>query len=381
MALGGLGLHNNFMQNNRLVSVDWLRGLAMIFMIQAHVVFFLSPWYPALRLGELTTNSLIYNWVDLDTYAAPAFVFLVGFSLFLWRQKNNSLTPWQQQSTVFKRGALIFLLGFFVSWVMRGHFMINDILNVIGFSLMLCAIMWRLPLLIFLAVGLLLLTLAPMLQQWSGYLLLDHYNLVWPGVDDGVWSWSEVFVNYVIRGNQGLIPWVSFSLLGWCAAYVWFKSKWSLAALAIFLYVAYYLIEQSFFAGPYVAIFAYYPATTVFMFKSLSLILALLLLFNLVARLQIKSLSFMSRFLTLYSRFSLSVYVVHLILCLGLLRWAGIIGYNDDTYYTETLLTFEQALWLSWVFMGLVGVGLHYWDRYNGGKYSLKWGLGQLTRP
>ena len=368
------------MESNRLVAVDWLRGLAMLFMIQAHVVFFMAPWYPSLRLGELSTQSLIYKWVDLDTYAAPAFVFLVGFSLYLWSQKNKSLNPAVQQFKVFKRGALIFLLGFFMSWMMRGHFMLNDILNVIGFSLILCALIWRLSPIWFLLMGVIILIVSPFGQAWSGYLLLDHYNLVWPGVDDGVWSLKEIFTNYLLRGNQALLPWVSFTLFGWCTAYVWSRSPWGLAFLALVFYGLYYTIETFMIGGPYVSIFAYYPATTVFMFKSLSLILILLLLFNIVASRWLDKVTVLNRFLTLYSRFSLTVYVVHLFIFLGLLRLIGLLVVGDDKAFTENLITIEQALVLSWVFMILVGFVLHFWDRHNNGKYSLKWGLAFLTR-
>ena len=127
----------------RLPCVDWLRGLAMLAMIQAHAVFFWSPWYPLLHSNQLDYHHPLYKWVDIDTYAAPAFLFLAGFSLYWWHKNHAELSPSQQQWQVFKRGLIIFALGLIVSGLKHGHWMLSDILNTTGVSLMVLSLLWR----------------------------------------------------------------------------------------------------------------------------------------------------------------------------------------------------------------------------------------------
>jgi uncharacterized membrane protein len=54
---------------------DWLKGLAILFMIQCHALVLLRP--------ELKTDRL-YRWLDaIDGLVAPAFLFTAGFTLGL----------------------------------------------------------------------------------------------------------------------------------------------------------------------------------------------------------------------------------------------------------------------------------------------------------
>ena len=59
----------------RLESVDWLRGLAVLLMVQRHALSLLEP---ELRQSDAARRLL---WVD--GLVAPAFFFFSGFSLSL----------------------------------------------------------------------------------------------------------------------------------------------------------------------------------------------------------------------------------------------------------------------------------------------------------
>lgn len=59
----------------RIRAFDWLRGLAVLFMIQCHAFALLKP--------ELRSGPLFQRLVWLDGLVAPAFIFSAGFSLAL----------------------------------------------------------------------------------------------------------------------------------------------------------------------------------------------------------------------------------------------------------------------------------------------------------
>ncbi len=59
----------------RLRTFDWLKGLAILFMIQCHALVLLRPQHQTDR---------VYRWLDgIDGLVAPAFIFTAGFSLGL----------------------------------------------------------------------------------------------------------------------------------------------------------------------------------------------------------------------------------------------------------------------------------------------------------
>ena len=59
----------------RIQAFDWLRGLAVVFMVQTHAVVLLQP---SLREGRFFRH---LNW--FDGLVAPSFIFAAGFSLAL----------------------------------------------------------------------------------------------------------------------------------------------------------------------------------------------------------------------------------------------------------------------------------------------------------
>jgi len=82
------------MRSQRLPSIDFLRGLAMIIMALDHVRLYFGSgnWYSDPTNLETTTPALFFTrWIT--HFCAPIFVFLAGTSAFLYGSKQSSTKP------------------------------------------------------------------------------------------------------------------------------------------------------------------------------------------------------------------------------------------------------------------------------------------------
>jgi len=129
----------------RLAYIDWMRGLACVLMFQTHCY---DSW-----LGGAARKSTFFMWSQLGgTLPAPLFLFLAGISFALVTDKlrQRGANPNHVARTTILRGAEIFglgllfrlqefLLGF--PWAPWTDLLRVDILNTIGFSMMLMGVM------------------------------------------------------------------------------------------------------------------------------------------------------------------------------------------------------------------------------------------------
>jgi uncharacterized membrane protein len=129
----------------RLAYVDWMRGLACILMFQTHCY---DSW-----LGGQARQSRFFMYSQLGgTFPAPFFLFLAGISFALvtekLRQKNEP--PGRILRSTLRRGAevlgygLLFRLQEYViawGWAPKSDLLRVDILNTIGVSMMLMALL------------------------------------------------------------------------------------------------------------------------------------------------------------------------------------------------------------------------------------------------
>ena len=133
---------------NRLAYIDWMRGLACLFMFQTHCY---DAWLsPAARQGRL-----IY-WSQLGgTLPAPTFLFLAGFSFAFvtlrLRAKGFDANHIARQTIL--RGAEILGFGYLFrlqeyavawGWAPWTDLLRVDVLNIIGLSMMLMGVLIRL---------------------------------------------------------------------------------------------------------------------------------------------------------------------------------------------------------------------------------------------
>jgi len=130
---------------NRRGYIDWLRGISVLIMIEAHT---LDAWT---RLDARHNST--YGWAMIVAgFAAPAFLFLAGVALALAAgsrlRRGNSPT---ETGVLARRRALqIFGLAFLFrlqSWLISGGDPVQallkvDILNVMGLSMLAAALLW-----------------------------------------------------------------------------------------------------------------------------------------------------------------------------------------------------------------------------------------------
>jgi uncharacterized membrane protein len=126
--------------------LDWLRGLAVLIMIEAHIV---DSWT---RLDQ--RESTMYGLsVILGGFGAPLFLFLAGVAVALsaGSKSRRSGDPKAASRSVVKRGLEIFGLAFLfrlqamvVSWGSWRSLLKVDILNIMGPSIMAAAALWGL---------------------------------------------------------------------------------------------------------------------------------------------------------------------------------------------------------------------------------------------
>jgi uncharacterized membrane protein len=126
--------------------LDWLRGVAVLIMIEAHI---LDSWT---RLDQRGTPYYGYS-VILGGFGAPLFLFLAGVAVSLsagskeraWGDRE----PGAARRAVMRRGLEIFLLAFLfrvqamvVSWGPWRSLLKVDILNLMGPSIVAAAALW-----------------------------------------------------------------------------------------------------------------------------------------------------------------------------------------------------------------------------------------------
>jgi uncharacterized membrane protein len=129
----------------RLAYIDWMRGLACGLMFQTHCY---DSW-----LGGQARQSRFFLYSQLGgTFPAPLFLFLAGisFALVIEKLRRNNQPPGQILRSTLRRGAEILGYGFLFrlqeylmawGWAPKSDLLRVDILNTIGISMMLMAIL------------------------------------------------------------------------------------------------------------------------------------------------------------------------------------------------------------------------------------------------
>jgi len=130
---------------SRLAYIDWMRGLACVLMFQTHCY---DSW-----LGGPARQSRFLMYSQLGgTFPAPLFLFLAGISFALVTEKlrQKNVLPAQIARTTLRRGFEIFVFGLLFrlqeyaiawGWAPKSDLLRVDILNTIGLSMMLMAIL------------------------------------------------------------------------------------------------------------------------------------------------------------------------------------------------------------------------------------------------
>jgi len=129
---------------DRKVYLDWLRGVAVIVMVMAHVND--ASTRDADRQGGLYMQT-----VFIAGLAAPLFLFLAGLSLSMAASmRSATLSHVDAARLALTRGAQVLALAFLfrlqsqlLGWGAFSNFLKVDILNVMGLAMIAAALLWR----------------------------------------------------------------------------------------------------------------------------------------------------------------------------------------------------------------------------------------------
>jgi uncharacterized membrane protein len=204
------------MKNNRIESIDFLRGLMMILMALDHVrmYFAYETWY-AEPTNLATTTPLLFFTRWITHFCAPAFVFLAGTSAFLYgeRKANVKETAWY----LFTRGIWLILVEVVIvnfAWTfdVTYSFIILQVIWAIGISMVTLSVLVFLPKSLILVIGTILV---------FGHNLLDLVTVQGTSTRDFIWyalhQPNAVFINstHVINFVYPVLPWIGLMALGY----------------------------------------------------------------------------------------------------------------------------------------------------------------------
>ncbi len=194
-------------KGGRIIGYDLARSLAMLGMIVVHFTLVAS----GTGAGDQHEPSLLSGLIAaLDGRPAALFMVLAGIGLALMsRRARLAPTPAVVAGTrrVFiRRGVFLLLIGFVNLLIWPG-----DILRVYGVSFFIAAALMAVPGRRLLAIaGLFVLVFSAMVlfadfdRHWDWETLTYH----------GLWTWEGVFRNLLFDGFRSVLPWAGFVLFG-----------------------------------------------------------------------------------------------------------------------------------------------------------------------
>jgi uncharacterized membrane protein len=203
----------NKVKQDRMISIDFLRGLAMVVMALDHVRhFFMGNEANPTDLSEATIPLFLTRWIT--HFCAPVFVFLAGTGAYI-SLKNGRPKEDVAHFLIMRGLLLIFLEITFIqfSWTfeVNFHYFTAQILWVLGWSMLALAGLLYLPSRMTLAIGVVLI---------AGHNLLDRVDTLELGFFGPIWAilhTPEVIsplpgINFQII--YPLLPWVGVMAVG-----------------------------------------------------------------------------------------------------------------------------------------------------------------------
>jgi len=367
----------------RYLSIDVLRGLAAILMVQDHFTEHLS--------GDIASPRYLFTVATtLGLAPAPIFCFLSGLSYYLWLrvQARQRLDSEDVVKYSVRRGAFLFALGILVNifvWLPKETF--NwDVLTLIGASTMLLVFIrnWSPAAITCVCVAILL--IAPPLRDFS------HYDLHWRHLEYiYAFELGQVLLGFFLNGYFPVLPWVVYPLIGFVVGQMFYTRDTTkealpfavvlLGMLLVCVSVSFYLLHPyvpGWFADYYATrwIDHFYPATTNFVLGSLGVLLLGLAVLDHVIDVNplVSSTNPVLAFFRRFGCFVLTTYVVHLALHTWPMWIAAIWdGKNDPTEYYGSAVSTSTALWLALAFVAIFSFCLKFLERHK--QYSIEYFL------
>ncbi len=367
----------------RLFSIDILRAAAILSMVQVHFIGNLSPYEASSKIPYDIS-------IFLGGFAAPIFTFLVGLSLWLWLNKQQSIEADESKMRRFivKRGLLIVLFGLIFAVIMWTPEEIFgwDILPMIGLSTLILYAFRRVPSRYLLSLSVLILLIAPPLRE------LTNYNSHWI-YEEYTYDFTirDILLGVSLQGYFPLLPWLVFPIAGFCLGREITqtdknntkvdKQLPALGIIVIFISAIGALSNTYFPIGAswYLSSYSFYPASTTFVLGKLGFILLAFWYLHKKFDLGDTSETAGMEFIRLYSKFSLTTYVVHHAVHLWPIYLLAAWNDEDIWYFYQDATSTPVALLLTAAFILSFYFILKYIDTRNRKSFSLEGLLRKLS--
>lgn len=350
-------------------------------MIQVHFVYNLSP-------REGSTAALYDMSIILGVLPAPVFTFLVGLSLWLWLLRETALgrSELELSKVVVRRGLFLFGAGLAFAvfvWLPKEVFD-WDILTLIGTSTLILFTLRKLAPGKLIGLAILVLLISPPMRTATGY--ASH----WRG-EEYIYSFTirDVVLGFLLQGYFPLLPWIVFPLIGFATGKHYFGDEpgqrlrgWRIPVAGMGLVGlaglgSYFSDEVPRAMSGYISELSFYPASTTFTFGTLGVtLLGLWVLYRGLDSREILPEGAVLSFFRRYSRFSLTIYIVHHVAHLWplylLATWKG--EHEPSSYYRKAVST-PMAFMLALLFVAGFYVVLVVLERRSKNSFEvfLRW--------
>jgi uncharacterized membrane protein len=190
----------------RIQYIDSLRGLAVIFMVQQHILFW--TWEKHWLSFSLTfpEHPVMLSLYFAGSFAAPLFLMLAGAgAVFLYRGQSPSAAEY------FKRGLFILLCGYLLNflawqWFRHGSWYV---LHTIGIAIMLFPVLNRFSSVKLILLSIAALLLSALIQTWlKTPLMLGNIYMNDTSMNGGMLRLAFA------EGHFPIFPWIGFFLMG-----------------------------------------------------------------------------------------------------------------------------------------------------------------------
>ncbi len=370
----------------RYYSIDILRTIAIIGMIQVHIVEWLSGYYDS--------DTMLYQLSMLvGSFPAAMFTFLVGTSLYISvkRQEDKGIDPRLIADRNLRRGMSIFLIGliFMIFVWMPEEVFAWDILTFIAASLLILFPLRKLRTKGILLVLFLMLAVSPVIRFFTDF--HSHWN-----------QWGEyvpsfelpgVLMGFFANAYFPVFPWLIFPMGGYIVGRACYKGKElhlprtllpagiTLVAMSAAMMILSSLATLPEIVTWYISPFSFYPASTSFVLLAMGINILFFVFFTRIFDMKERKNkdSFFLVFCNRYSRYALTAYVAHHALFLwSLIAYSYYLGELHRWTYYGYIMPTAHALVVTLAFVILFYLAIAAWDK-RGGRYSLEWWLQRLT--
>lgn len=333
----------------RLDAIDLLRGLVIVLMVLDHVRDYVHAPAFVFNPTDLTqTHPILFMTRWITHLCAPTFVFLAGVSIFM--QRANGKSPAELSSFLLTRGLWLIVLeftiiGFGFNWGPPLAFM--QVIWAIGASMVLMALLVRLPVNAVLALGVLIVVAQQAVASMVDAQQLGEWTQAWfLTMQPGPTLFLRGFIPYPV------IPWFGVMCLGYGLGFIFRQPsdqrRRSVLALALSLLAAFVVLRAingygdpapwSVQSSSIMTVLSFinvskYPPSLMYVLVTLGVSMLLFLaLEKLTGPLQ--------KFLLAFGRTPLFTYVLHIYFAHSLALLLGVLGGKPAGYYFDFLSQF-----------------------------------------